>query len=116
MQPPNTAESLAAIDASSGTNTSGVLRRRLRIAFLGLIAVSAIARGRNPECWGPPDGLNLAVHEAGHLVVSAFGETLTIVGGSAFQVIVPLAFVGYFVRTKQHYAAGVTTSWVGVNL
>jgi hypothetical protein len=117
MQRPNTAaERLAAIDASSGTNTSSVLRTRLRIAFLGLIAVYAIARVRNPEYWDPLDDLNLAVHEAGHLVFSAFGETLTILGGSAFQVIVPLAFVAYFVRTKQHYAAAVTTSWVGLNV
>ena len=89
---------------------------RLRVAFLALIAVYAIARVRSPEYWDPLDDLNLAVHEAGHLVFSAFGETLTILGGSAFQVIVPLAFVVYFARTKQRYAAAVTTSWVGVNL
>ena len=117
MQRPNTAaEGLAAIDAPSGTNTGSLPRTRIRIAFLGLIAAYAIARVRNPEYWDPLDDLNLAVHEAGHLVFSAFGETLTILGGSAFQVICPLAFVGYFVRTKQYYAAAVTTSWVGVNL
>ena len=91
-------------------------RSRARVAFLGLIAIYAIARLRNPEHWDPLDDLDLAVHEAGHLVFSAFGETLTILGGSAFQVIVPLAFVGYFARTKQRYAAAVTVSWVGVNL
>jgi hypothetical protein len=93
-----------------------VIRGRLRAAFLCLIAVYAIARVRNAEYWDPLDDLNLAVHEAGHLVFSAFGETLTILGGSAFQVIVPLAFVAYFARTKQRFAAAVTTSWVGVNL
>jgi hypothetical protein len=29
---------------------------------------------------------------------------------------VPLAFVAYFARTKQRYAASVTMAWVGVNL
>ena len=96
--------------------SGSVLRTRLRIAFLGLAVIYAIARLRNPEHWDPLDDLNLAVHEAGHLVFSAFGETLTILGGSAFQVIVPLAFVAYFARTKQRYAAAVTMSWVGVNL
>jgi len=107
-----------AIDAvpSESTGETSVLRRRVRIAFLVLIAVYALARVRNPEYWDPLDDLNLAVHEAGHLVFSAFGETLTILGGSAFQVMVPLAFVGYFVWTKQRYAAAVTMSWVGVNL
>ena len=92
------------------------LHTRLRIGFLGLIALYAVVRIRNPEHWDFLDDLNLAVHEAGHLVFSAFGETLTILGGSLFQVIVPLAFVGYFVRTKQRYAAAVTMAWVGVNL
>ena len=101
---------------SESTGETSVLRRRVRIAFLVLIAVYALARVRNPEYWDPLDDLNLAVHEAGHLVFSAFGETLTILGGSAFQVMVPLAFVGYFVWTKQRYAAAVTMSWVGVNL
>ena len=101
-------------DAQDGA--SSPLRVRLRVAFLVAIGLYAIARLRNPEYWDPLDDLNLAVHEAGHLVFSAFGETLTILGGSAFQVIVPLAFVGYFVRSKQRYAAAVTMSWVGVSL
>jgi hypothetical protein len=92
------------------------LRVRIRIAALVLIALYAIARIRNPEHWDPLDDLNLAVHEAGHLVFSAFGETATILGGSLFQVIVPTVFVGYFARTRQRYAAAVTLSWVGVNL
>ena len=41
---------------------------------------------------------------------------MTILGGSLFQVIVPLTFVGYFARTKQRYAAAVTMAWVAVNL
>ena len=41
---------------------------------------------------------------------------MTILGGSLFQVIVPAAFVAYFVRTRQRYAAAVTMSWVAVNL
>jgi hypothetical protein len=102
--------------ASETTGAASGIRARLRVAFLVLIATYAIARVRNVEYWDPLDDLNLAVHEAGHLVFSAFGETLTILGGSAFQVIVPLAFVAYFARTKQRYAASVTVAWVGVNL
>jgi len=107
-----------AIDAvpADGSRAGGVLRTRVRVAFLVLIAIYAVARVRNAEYWDPLDDLNLAVHEAGHLVFSAFGETLTILGGSAFQVIVPAAFVAYFARTRQRYAASVTVAWVGVNL
>ena len=95
---------------------SNVVRTRLRGAFLALVAIYAVARVRNPEYWDPLDDLNLAVHEAGHMVFSAFGETMTILGGSLFQVLVPAVFVAYFARTRQRYAAGVTLSWVGVNL
>ena len=94
----------------------GVLHTRLRIAFLILIAIYGVVRVTNAEHWDPLDDLNLAVHEAGHLVFSAFGETLTILGGSLFQVIVPAVFVGYFLRTRQRYAASATMAWVGVNL
>jgi hypothetical protein len=90
--------------------------KRARVAALVLIAIYAIARIRNPEYWDPLDDLNLAVHEAGHLVFSGFGETLTILGGSLFQVIVPAAFVAYFAKSRQRYAASVTMAWVGVNL
>jgi len=106
-----------AVPADQSTESSGgKLRTRVRIAFLVVIAIYAVVRVVNPEHWDPLDDLNLAVHEAGHLVFSAFGETLTILGGSLFQVIVPLTFVAYFARTKQRYAAAVTMAWVGVNL
>jgi len=109
--------SIDPVPAGQSTESSGgTLRTRVRIAFLVLIAIYAVVRIANPEHWDPLDDLNLAIHEAGHLVFSAFGETLTILGGSLFQVIVPLTFVGYFARTKQRYAAAVTMAWVGVNL
>jgi hypothetical protein len=105
------------MDAVGAPRADGeVLRGRLRGAFLALVAVYAIARVRNVEYWDLLDDLNLAVHEAGHLVFSAFGETATILGGSMFQVLVPAVFVGYFVRSRQRYAAAVTMAWVGVNL
>jgi len=66
---------------SSADETSNVLRTRVRFAALVLIAIYAVARLRNPEYWDPLDDLNLAIHEAGHLVFSAFGETMTILGG-----------------------------------
>ena len=101
---------------SSAGESPNLLRTRVRIAALVLIAIYAVARLRNPDYWDPLDDLNLAIHEAGHLVFSAFGETMTILGGSLFQVIVPAAFVTYFGRTRQRYAAAVTVSWVAVNL
>src|SRR5688500_6425070 len=106
----------AVIAGTSPPDRSSASRTGRRGAFLALLALYGAARVRNPEHWDPLDDLNLAVHEAGHLVFSGFGETMTILGGSLFQVLVPMVFVGYFLRSHQRYAAAATLTWVGVNL
>lgn len=90
-------------------------RRPLRLAALAPLALYAIARLRDPEWWDLLDDMNLAVHEAGHIVFSPFGDQLGALGGSLFQLLVPLAFVAYFWRSRQRWAAGVTLAWVAVN-
>ena len=105
-----------AVEPAPSADQARPLLTRVRVAALALTAIYGIARIRNPEYWDPLDDLDLAVHEAGHLVFSAFGETLTILGGSLFQVIVPAAIVAYFAKSRQRYAAAVTMAWVGVNL
>jgi hypothetical protein len=116
LPPRRSSGNIEVVSADASYAGGGVLRTRLRVAFLVLIAIYGVVRVTNAEHWDPLDDLDLAVHEAGHLVFSAFGETLTILGGSLFQVIVPAVFVGYFARTRQRYAASVTMAWVGVNL
>ena len=116
MQTPRRAESGTGDAVAAAGERGSRVRARLRGGFLVLIAVYAIVRLRNVEYWDLLDDLNLAVHEAGHLVFSPFGETMTILGGSLFQVLVPAAFVAYFARTRQRYAAAATMAWVGVNL
>ncbi len=117
LPPRRSSGNIEVVSEGAGDDAGGgVLHTRLRIAFLVAVAIYGVVRVTNAEHWDPLDDLNLAVHEAGHLVFSAFGETLTILGGSLFQVIVPAVFVGYFARTRQRYAASVTMAWVGVNL
>ena len=47
------------------------------------------------------DNANLVVHEAGHLLFGWFGETLGLLGGTLFQLIVPLALAVSFAYRKQ---------------
>jgi hypothetical protein len=61
------------------------------------------------------DGVDLAIHETGHLVFAPFGEFIGFAGGTLFQLIMPLAFVGYFVRREDRHAASVALWWVGQN-
>ncbi|HEU4400875.1 MAG TPA: hypothetical protein VFT43_02100 [Candidatus Polarisedimenticolia bacterium] len=62
------------------------------------------------------DYVNLAFHEAGHIVFSPFGETLHILGGTLLQIFVPLILVGYFLLKRAPYSAALCGWWVGENL
>jgi hypothetical protein len=67
----------------------------------------------DPERWHLIDGVNLIIHEAGHVLFMPLGEFLSIAGGSLAQVILPALFVLYFYRTGQSYSAALTLFWVG---
>jgi hypothetical protein len=70
----------------------------------------------DPRRWHLIDGVNLVIHEAGHVVFMPFGELLSVAGGSLFQVIVPAAFAVYFYRRGQAYSAALVFFWVGESL
>jgi hypothetical protein len=91
-------------------------RLALRLLSVPLIVAYAARRLGNPEYWDLLDDLNLAIHEAGHLVFQPFGEQGMTLGGSLFQVIVPLVFVGYFVQQRQRFSAAIVMAWVAASL
>lgn len=72
-------------------------------------------------CLGSPgeyrwlDNLDLAVHETGHLVFSFAGETLHILGGSLFQLLIPAAFVVALWRKGDRHGATVPLWWMAQN-
>lgn len=61
------------------------------------------------------DGVDLAIHETGHLVFAPFGEFIGFAGGTLFQLIMPATFVVYFARRGDEHAASVALWWVGQN-
>jgi len=62
------------------------------------------------------DNIDLPIHEFGHLIFRIFGEFIGIAGGSLFQVILPLVFVGYFIWHGSYYSAAIVTLWVGQSI
>lgn len=62
------------------------------------------------------DMVDLPIHEFGHLLFRIFGEFMMIAGGSLFQVIVPLIFVGYFIWQRSYYSAAKVSMWVGQSI
>lgn len=59
---------------------------------------------------------NLVFHEAGHILFRPFGEFMTVLGGSLFQVLVPLVFaIAFAYQYENWFAAAVCTWWAGEN-
>jgi len=70
-------------------------------------------------------GIDLAIHEFGHMLFMPFGiaflgRTMVILGGSLTQVAVPLLFMLYFLRNRDGvrdlHAAMVCLWWTSMNL
>ena len=60
---------------------------------------------------------NLVFHEAGHVLLLPFGRFLSVLGGSLFQLAIPLVCAGTFLRQQENpFAAAVCTWWAGQNL
>ena len=61
--------------------------------------------------------VNLVFHEAGHVIFTLLGRTMAILGGSLFQVLVPLALMfACLVVNKDSFGASIGLWWVGQSL
>jgi hypothetical protein len=59
----------------------------------------------------------LPIHEAGHVFFIPFGEFMTILGGSLFQVALPLAIGATFLlRQRDAFGAAICLWWAGASL
>ena len=89
--------------------------RYARLAFLVVLAVYGVASLRSPGDGRLLDGVDLAIHETGHLVFAPFGEFTTALGGTLLQLLLPATFVVYFLRRKERFGAAVCLWWVAQN-
>jgi hypothetical protein len=59
---------------------------------------------------------NLAFHEFGHIFFSPFGHFMMILGGSLFQVLMPLGLMLVFmIKQRDNFAASIMLWWSGQN-
>lgn len=60
--------------------------------------------------------INLPFHEFGHILFMPLGEFMMILGGSLFQVLLPLALMGVFVfKQRDTFAGSIMLWWCGQN-
>lgn len=62
------------------------------------------------------DGANLLFHEAGHVILSIFGETIHYLGGSIGQLVFPILFCVSFFRRGHVFESAVCGIWLGENV
>jgi len=93
-----------------------------RVALLLLVAVwgwrLAAMDYRDAEINGSfMHNIVLPIHEAGHVFFMPFGEFLGVLGGSLFQVALPLGIAAAFLlRQRDPFAASICLWWAGASL
>ena len=96
--------------------TSG-LARTGRIALLVVLAWFTLRHLADPAYQGIYGGLNLVLHEAGHLVFGWFGgRWLSAAGGTLFHLTCVVAVGVAFWRQRDPFAATVALWWSGTVL
>src|SRR5262245_56318432 len=88
----------------------------LKLVFAVLLTIYLLWIAYDPMQGSLVHYIDLPIHETGHLLFRPFGEFMGVAGGSLFQVIMPLAFVGYFVWRGQYYSAAIVSLWVGESI
>lgn len=89
--------------------------RRWRALLSVILSVYGYRCLRTPDQYRWLDSLDLAIHETGHLMFGFAGETLMLLGGTLFQLLVPAAFVIALWRAGDRHGATVPLWWMGQN-
>ena len=87
-----------------------------KLIFAALLTIYFLWVAFEPMQGSFLDNVDLPIHEFGHLLFRPFGEFVMVAGGSLFQVIMPLIFVGYFFWKRQFYSAAIVSLWVGQSI
>lgn len=94
---------------------TAIAERRWRLALTAGLALYGLYLLTHLGEYGLMDSVDLPIHETGHLVFGPFGEFIGFLGGTLFQLIVPVTFVIYFWRRRDRHSASVVLWWVAQN-
>jgi hypothetical protein len=100
-------------------STLGIAARAVLVALLTLWTLGFLRHGMDARHLMDSflHMVHLPFHEAGHVLLTPFGRFLSVLGGSLFQVAVPLVCGGVFLlKNRDPFAASVTLWWAGQSL
>jgi hypothetical protein len=80
-----------------------------------LLGAWTLLLARRPQPWTPLDWVNLPFHEAGHILLLPFGETLHFLGGTLFQLLIPASLILYFILRRSPFSSSLCLWWLGQN-
>jgi hypothetical protein len=70
---------------------------------------------QDPLYGGIVKGLNLAIHEIGHVFFGFAGEFIGIAGGTILQLVAPLTAAWLFYRQRDFFAIAIALCWLGTS-
>ena len=70
---------------------------------------------RDPLYGGIVKGLNLGIHELGHVVFAVLGDFAGIAGGTLLQLALPLIAFWMFYRQRDYFAIAIAFCWLATN-
>ncbi len=87
-----------------------------RAGFVLLLAIYGFYGAMNPlQNFWFIHGVDLFIHEGGHVVFGFMGEFIQFMGGTLMQLLMPAAFTVYFWISRQNFAAAICFFWLGQN-
>jgi hypothetical protein len=88
-----------------------------RIPVWLLLAYFGVLQAIRPESWTPFSGINLPIHEGGHLLFRVFGDgVLHAAGGTFLQLLAPIGAAVVFFRQRDYFAIAFGLGWLSTNL
>ncbi len=82
-----------------------------------LLAYFGVVQAINPQAWTPFAGINLPLHEGGHLLFRLLGwEFLHVAGGTLLQLFAPIAAACVFFRQRDYFAITFCLGWLSSGL
>lgn len=83
------------------------------LAGMAYLALRLLEDPSRPSLWG---GINLAVHEIGHVLFLVFPEFLTVAGGTFLELAIPVVAGLLFLRQKEDFGAALCLFWLATAL
>jgi hypothetical protein len=90
---------------------------KIRVPVWLMLAYFGVLQAINPNAWTLFSGINLPIHEGGHLLFRIFGgEFLHAAGGTLLQLVAPVGAAVVFARQRDYFAIAFCLGWLSTNL